>query len=358
MAAWEPNKRNLRDKGDYGVRVARPGYDANNCSNSQLLFNSGWPILQIVELLKLDEESMSTHYILEEITSVYDKTTGQETSHTNTVTEVPSVPAGYITTYPDTNYTHIRSIMVNKKYVLRISKDPMTIYSYQSEVIETDTTRTVKTKRCREMKYIKKSHRMGFVPMFMASEWISADEGYIVLFSVDIRTDIDYPYDDAPVPLLSVAKDYGIKSASKFGSKVPGLCSDMFSKLVQCVKTEETIQGDRPDFGPPGSDQKDNRVIWCPIPGAKLEDQVPQDAFGKFETFAYTEEDSLKMNDDGGEYFVMSYPAYLTKYDADTGVRNAWAVSPESFQAPHRRMNSLVVLRSPMVSPEYEEIVI
>lgn len=34
---YRPNKKNLKKRADYGVRVARPGYDANTCAQNQLL---------------------------------------------------------------------------------------------------------------------------------------------------------------------------------------------------------------------------------------------------------------------------------------------------------------------------------
>lgn len=358
MAVWEPNKRNLKDKGDYGVRVARPGFDANNCANSQLLFNSGWPILQITELLDLTEDKMTTHYIYTETTTVTDKVTFEVISTETTTTEVPSVPAGYQSSWENNNYKEsVRRLMVNKKYVVKISNTaPIMQYSYPVERTETDTTRTMKTRNCVEIKYGKKSHRMSYMPMFLASEWVSNTPGYVLIFSVDLRTDVDYPYDDAPLPFLSGTKDYGLKSASKFGSKVPGLCSNMFSKLVQCVKTEKTIRGDRPDFRP---GVIDNRVIWCPIPNADLEnDDIPAEAFFPYETFSYTEETSLGIKDDGGAYMMMNYQAFLTRYNASIGKNVPVAISTESFQSGHNQMNTLVVLRSPMVSPEYEELVI
>ena len=44
------------NRGDYGVRVARNGYDASTCADSDLLFNSGWRIIQIVKVIS--EENM------------------------------------------------------------------------------------------------------------------------------------------------------------------------------------------------------------------------------------------------------------------------------------------------------------
>jgi hypothetical protein len=56
------NTPRLRKRADYGVRVARPGYDANECAQNQLVFNSNWPIIQIAEVIDLNKD-VETRYV-------------------------------------------------------------------------------------------------------------------------------------------------------------------------------------------------------------------------------------------------------------------------------------------------------
>ena len=77
---FAPNEKNLKNRSDYGVRVARPGYDANNCAQNQLLFNSGWPILQIAEIVDMSSMVTETVKEYERITTVVDISTGTQLS--------------------------------------------------------------------------------------------------------------------------------------------------------------------------------------------------------------------------------------------------------------------------------------
>lgn len=359
----KPNKRNLKERGDYGIRVARPGYDANNCANSQLLFNSGWPILQIAEVVNV-KDSMEWHYFIDEHKEVYNKATGERISYEQKRYEANSVPEGYSSSSEQGDYSSLRSTIINKKYIIKISEDPSSdiIYYYPHKTSVVGDIVTEEWKYCRKIKYAVKRHSMGFVPMFIDSGIISNIDGYVLLFSVDVRTDVDYPYDDAPLPFLSGTKDYGVKSSSKFGKRVPGLSTNMFSKLVQCVKTEKTSYVTRNPDNP--EEIEDNRVIWCPVPNIESEDEVQAEDFYKYEMYAFVESDFTRfvnpeISDEGGKYFERSYPTFVRKVGrVDGGLDSVWAVSSESFQSPHVRENSLVVLRSPLVSPEYEEIVI
>ena len=90
----------------------------------------------------------------------------------------------------------------------------------------------------------------------MTSDGLSDKSGYIILFSLDISKDVDYPYTERPLALLSTT-DYGIKSASKFGKECRGFALICFSKLVQAVKTEETATG-----------SGDKRSTWSPVKSA------------------------------------------------------------------------------------------
>lgn len=347
-----PNKINLKERGNYGIRVARPGFDANNCAQNQLLFNSGWPILQIVDVIDMRDELAEYKYTLITEKTITNQATG-EVTYEKTTEEVPSVPSGYdgYNVEEPNSFDLRRAIYVNKKYVKKKANFPKTHYYYPSSVVVVGDIRTVTTKTCEYEAIIPtQEHYLGFTPFFMASEWISNIKGYVVLFSVDIRKDVDYPYTEGDLPFLSGTKDYGIKSSSKFGNRVPGLCTNMFSKLVQCVKTEETIRGQREDeYG-----YTDTRVIWNPE-YTDTASEVPDGIFEEYEIYSFVK--APIDGDDGGTYFQLSYTVYMPK-DVSAGVRDAWAVTTTSFQSAYSDENSLVVLRRPMVSPEYEEMTI
>jgi hypothetical protein len=57
---------------------------------------------------------------------------------------------------------------------------------------------------------------------------------------------------------------------------------------------------------------------------------------------------------DGGCYYHRGYPYYLARGNGQR-LEDAWAVAVDIFQSIIVNKNSLVVVRSPMVSPEYEE---
>lgn len=345
---FTPNKKNLKNRSDYGVRVARPGYDANNCAQNQLLFNSGWPILQIAELIKVSTMPIENIIEYDVITVVVDTSTGVQKSRRTEVTYPNAVPEGWNSTHsysydPATAGGEFRNIAVNRKYVKKTIAGTRTVYNYPEESHTEGTEMTSITRYAYSYPVAKKTHGLGYVPFFMTSEQISDVSGYIILFSVDVATDVDYPYTERSLGLLNPRTDYGIKSSSKFGRRVPGLCSDMFSKLVQAVKTEET------------SASGDMRSIWSPVKSyseAKGGELLP------YEFYSFIGDSDTGTGTDGGVYYRRDYPFYISRYSGGTGLDDAWAVSVTSFQDMVATKNSLVVLRSPMVSPEYEERVL
>lgn len=347
--AITPNKNNLKNRADYGVRVARPGYDANNCAQNQLLFNSGWPILQIAEIM--DMSSMATDTVKEykKTTAVMNISTGTLISRTVELSYPDTAPEGYTSSNsyyydPSENGDAYKSIFVNRKYVKKPIAGTRTSYYYPAESSRDGDITTTITKSYVVYPVAKKTHGLGYVPFFMTSEQISDVSGYLVLFSVDIATDVDYPYTERPLELLNPRTDYGVKSSSKFGSRVPGLCSDMFSKLVQAVKTEETSKGSGGDM----------RAIWSPVESAE---KATGGELLPYEFYSFIGETNSGTGIDGGVYYRRDWPFYISRYTGASLV-DAWAVSVASFQDTVSTKNSLVVLRSPMVSPEYEERVL
>lgn len=344
--AYSPNKKNLRERSDYGVRVARPGYDANNCAQNQLLFNSNWPILQIASVVKMDNFTRESIYEYRVTTTVMNTDTWEQISSSDAISYPSEPPAGYTntTTYnfdPYEGNNGYRLIDVNKKYIRKAVAGTRTSYIYPYESHTEGNILTTTSKTCVLTPYDKKQHRLGYVPFFMMSDDISDVNGYIVLFSVDISKDVDYPYTEQALALLSPPTDYGIKSSSKFSSRVPGLCSNMFSKLVQAVKTEATSTRYNDDL----------RAIWSPVKSAE---EAKGGELLPYEFYSFIGNSDSNAGIDGGVYYARDYPFYMSRYNGASLV-DAWAVSTTAFQSWVSTKNSLIVLRSPMVSPEYEE---
>lgn len=334
------NTSRYKNRSDYGVRVARPGYDAYNCAQNQLVFNSGWPIIQITNVIDLNK-IVETRYVWIKNRN----TSNMEWSTTE--------PTGMTYTY---GYEQ-NSVSVGRQYVW--------VHTRVDNGYDAENTYWVR------FTYKKLYHGMGYPVMFYRSEDISNMPGYIVLTSVDLTTDVDYPYTEGATRFFGSLKDYGINSVSKFGNKIPGLRADMFSKLVQAVKTEETSNWRWKDSG--GNIQPvAGGLIWSPL--SSLEDY--NKCLEPYEAIAYNgyenpfgEPDFIGMDKTAG--FGDDAPYYK---DDQSPVR---AVSPGGVGASTGSLfgdgvaftnigqavfpckyASMVIVRSPMVSPEYEEIVV
>ena len=313
------NKKKLKARGDYGVRVARPGFDANYCADNQLIFNSGWPILQLCAVIDFSKATETyTRYLLPN------------------GTWADSLPSGYDDSGPD-DTVNIGEVGVNKNYCRKLVSAKM--YTNRN-TWETAYSRT----------YKKMSHRLGFTPFFIQSELVSGVSGKVLLFSVDIATDVDYPYTDEALPLFTAPNDYGMKSSSIFGPRVPGLSTGQFSKLVQAVKTQETAVY---TF----SETNTKVPYWSPLNGAPTQAPnkapiLPFEAFGFVILGSQTGNGVAYDEKDGGYYTLMPPTAV-----ADGGNELAYAYSLDG-QSPMYKKSSLVILRSPLVSPELEEVTV
>lgn len=311
------NTEKLKERGDYGVRVARPGFDAMNCADNQLIFNSGWPILQLCAVIDFDKATDTyTRYLLPD------------------GTWVDSLPSGYDDAGPDDS-ANIGEVGINKNYCRKLVSSEMYMNRNTWEMAYGKT-------------YKKISHRLGFAPFFIQSELVSGVSGKVLLFSVDIETDVDYPYTDEALPLITAPNDYGMKSSSIFGPRVPGLSTGQFSKLVQAVKTQETAVYTY--------EETNTKVpFWSPL------DSVPTQIISKapilpFEAFGFVilgdlVNDGVVYDEKDGGYYTFLPPTAM----ADSGSELAYAYSLAGH-SPAYKKSSLVILRSPLVSPEYEEI--
>lgn len=318
------NSKRLKERSDYGIRVARHGFDANSCADNQLLFNSNWPILQICKIVKFtDMDKQHTIYVKQTTGEVADNVPGWSTSGA-----VP-IPKPFW-------YRLYRDYPVSNQYVIKVISETAGLAG------------GVAWNKC---VYKKKVHNLGFPPLVLAGKDLGFDDNTAVLFSVDLSTDIDYPYTEKPSPMIKLNSDYGIESTSIFGSKVKGLSTGMFSKLVQAVKTEQT------------SASNTSGVSWTPL----TKDSSVQDISGCLEPYECYRFDGFNnpfCESKGKEFFDKSGVYYKLDIFAAMDYYSGGVFYPEYCytnviqSSPYFTCDkqALVILRSPMVSPEYEEV--
>lgn len=335
------NKKNLKARGNYGVRVARPGYDAESCAQNQLIFNSNWPILQIAKVIDLEKKPNAK-------TAYWDIANRRwvENPDLRGLTKT----SFYYDEYISTGYKVICSGRNSLYYTYDFGAYAS---GYQYKYYYFDS--------------YEYKHNLGYVPFYFVSEEVSSVENKVVLTSVDISKDVDYPYTEGALPLISKIGDYGISSTSCFNNpRVPGLCSNMFSKLVQAVKTNETCRWlQQGQYG----DGYDRILCWSPF---NSEDEVKAGKVNEFEAYIFTATKCPFIRPDGGFSFLYSMGIdsnpfaknellYYRDYTVgmigltDDMLADAVAYTNLSQTSTFRDDASLVIFRSPMVSPEYEE---
>lgn len=300
-----------KSRGDYGIRVARPGYDALTCTDSNLLFNSNWPIIQITKIIDFDDaEEYRTYY----------KTTGEITD------TKPSV----ITTEP--TFTDMDQYYIGLDYAYHLIGTGYVTGTDQSFWTVNKLTRI--------------PHNTGIIPMFYMSDWLSSISGKMLLTNIDLSTDIEYPYTDSPTMLMGEVNDYGIKSQSIFGENVEGLNSNAFSKLVYRVMTTEKSgtllkNGD--------GDVIDRELYWYPLGEDATIDQLG-DMMSRMEFYGFAEADPPAIVE-------KAYMPRVCKFVYDS--TNSFFIGATTLaQGASTTEKVMVVVRSPMVAPEYEEVIV
>lgn len=294
-------------RGDYGIRVARNGFDANTAGDSNLLFNSNWPIIQIVKVISEDNK-------------------------VKIIDETENIPASWVLrSESNTSGQFIWDCAVDEKWLY------LPRYGYYYE-----DTNTGQYHWCE--KQYKIYHGLGYVPMFFRSDCVSDKPGYYLMTNIDIRKDADYPYTSKPSYYDGATKNYGIKSKSHTRKQMPqpgetrgcGISTLVQSKLVMAVKTEKSKTT---------SDDPHN-----PAPNAAW--GVPQDSNSEttkltdYEAFAYIAKQD-------GQPFVERQAGPYPLGDPDGCYR---IISQDSSAILPGSRASVVVLRSPMVAPDVEEI--
>ena len=294
MATPAMNKDNYIKRKDYGVKVARPFYDVRNCADNQLLFNSSWPIMQI--------------------TGVYKELI---------VDSVGSIPSGATIVYTDTqNYDYCAT---NKECVF-------------TKVVQTVYVSDGNTGTCKQ--YYGARHSLGYPPLAFPTSKFSTLNGYVLITNIDISTDVDYPYTDAPLEYFGGQIDYGIKTRAYYRSNMPhageilgyGINTRLSSKMVQAVKTQDTI---------PAGQQY---IYWAPPKddGGNVISGVDQ-----FEYYGFGTED-------GTDTYYPVFSLYLPTGVSASAAEYVGVFSPQ-YSANYSQ-TSLVVLRSPMVAPNVVEV--
>lgn len=312
MASNNHNKYKPVGRGDYGVRVARNGFDAQTAGDSNLLFNSGWRIIQIVKVIDM------SRIVHDDNPPVY------------------PVPDGW--TIDRTNWGGAGvwnwNCCVDEKwfylpgYSVELRTDPN---GQQHRYCQGD----------------KVYHGLGYVPLFFKSEFVSDTPGYILLTNIDIRQDADYPYTSKPSYYDGNTKNYGIKSKSYTRAKMPqpgetrgcGINTSIQSKLVMAVKTELTTIGKPSTENPRFLDFP--TVAWS----------VPEDSNSKTTTLADYEAFGFWSPD--GQIF-QEYPIGFR----GTGEGSFYTLIDQWGAAVDRTKSALVIIRSPLVAPDIEEITI
>ena len=300
MANYVLNDTNEVNRKDYGIRVARPGYNALTCADNQLLFNSNWPILQIVDV---DKEEL-----LETIGSVSDEAIFLRTE------EKSNTPCAV-------NDTNVASRQVDDYY---FDNDEIKIVS--------------KRYGCK--------HTLGYPPLAFASGDLSEVTGYIVITSINISEDVDYPYTAAPLAYEGASNDYGIKSKAFYTANMPregeksgfGINTNLSSKLVEAVKTLDSAHS----YSEGQITYK--FVTWAP---PKDDDGNFISNFEDFEYFAFV---------GSSGYYDPGYAQFLPGGSSISQAECVRAqVLGQTYTGP-ATLSSLVVLRQPMISPTIVEV--
>lgn len=322
------NDMKLKSRGNYGVRVARPGFDAGYCADNQLLFNSGWPILQLCKVVDvMDKGKPWVRY-----------------EHSSDGSYTDTLPAGYTKSheYPPHNAT----MGVNRTYI-RLEVNTVV---YQNSSYDTYIGHEYKRAR----------HGMGFVPFFIpASDVSGVTSNKVLLFNIDIQGDVDYPYTEEALPLIQAPHDYGMKSRSIFGGRVPGLSTGQFSKLVQAIKTEKTsIYTEVDQWG----NVLGKLCLWSPLP-RNYNGSVSENLLAPYECYVFSVAGGYNGGNydeggDGGPYYVPEAGSIECEYTSDWQTAGVYAFSGRGQAVGAHAKQSMVILRNPMVSPDLEGVTV
>lgn len=305
------------NRSDYGVRVARNGYDASTCADSDLLFNSGWRIIQIVKVISEENKRIF-------------------------IDETQDLPSTYVLVDERIDGIGNWNCAVDEKWFYL----PCVTYEY----VDT-TTGHLDFKR----KQYRIYHGLGYMPLFFKSEFCADVPGYYLLTNIDIRQDVDYPYTNAPSHYYGGTQDYGIKSKSYTRKDIPepgetrgcGINTSIQSKMVMAVKTEISKA---PDYESGGQTYPVPCPSWCVPSDSNAQTTTIKD----YEAFGFFAYNANSLYDTAGQP-LMEYPI---GWSWQGGEGERYTLIDQWGAAITDAKKSLVILRSPMVAPDLEEITI
>ncbi len=193
LTGYTNNTSTLIKNQDYGIKISKAGYGVVGANDNDLLFNSSWPSLQIID--------------------IYDY----------------AYPGGFPSSFSspiehNLPFTPLVAIFGRANFDLSGSGTTSDVSTF--EILDVN-----------EQYIYPASANLG----------LSAGNFKVVVFNVNITKDIEYPYTDNPSVFSSYNQDYGIKVA-KEGRDIDSddlrdyiLHSRAQSPLLLAVKTQSTI---------------------------------------------------------------------------------------------------------------------
>jgi len=201
-----PNKSTKIDRQNYGIKMARAGFDIRNASDNQLLFNSAWPILQIVRFIDLDEDA-------------WENTPG-------------FTPPSYAPNQRMRRWRH------NLGYC--------PFFMILPALTDSSAITTIQ--------YPYRVDRHYFYALYNPYDYTGASipnykfNARVVVTQINLENDVEYPYTDQALHLEFEHVDYGVKSSRFEGIDVHqakpkelGINTNIISNIVLAVKTERSF---------------------------------------------------------------------------------------------------------------------
>ena len=173
--------------------------------------------------------------------------------------------------------------------------------------------------------------------------------------NINIRQDVDYPYTNAPSHYYGGTQDYGIKSKSYTRKDIPepgetrgcGINTSIQSKMGMAVKTEISKA---PDYEREGQTYPVPCPSWCVPSDSNAQTTTIKD----YEAFGFFAYNANSLYDTAGQP-LMEYPI---GWSWQGGEGERYTLIDQWGAAITDAKKSLVILRSPMVAPDLEEITI
>lgn len=203
-------ERTMRARSDYGLKIAKKGFDVRYASDNQLLYNSSFPVLQIVEYI--DE---------------------------NTPWEI--VDTGSYQSWDSFSGTLVTRWRHNMRRVHGLGYPPMVVPFNGSPIAIAAPDRIEWNS-----KYIYSTADFVNVTQYNSYMANPVKTGRFVVFAVDIETDVEYPYVDAGIDTeWGQQYDYGIKHMLTADTQTTdpndlGLNANVQSIMVVAVKVATT----------------------------------------------------------------------------------------------------------------------